>query len=169
MARKRIRRYRKKGRWSSNIKNVSNQSINVSNQGEFYGYFTLTSNPAQSDNTVSQQYTVKNIEFSFQIETPLDGNVENIVVYIMYLPQGFTLTNNLVNEHPEWIMAYRYLGAPDNDGEPQYRYPRKIKTRLSRRLQTGDSIILYLTGYNAQNLDAMLRFHGLIRWWTKAN
>lgn len=170
MARKRIRRYRKKGRWSSNIKNVNNTTVQA-NVGTFYAYFTLTSNPAQSDDTVSQQYTVKNVEFSFQIETPQDNNqiIENITVYIMYLPQGFVLSNNLVNEHPEWIMAYRYLGAPDASINSSYRYPRKIKTRLSRRLQTGDSIILYLTGYNNSSSLIPVIFHGLIRWWTKAN
>lgn len=168
MARKRIRRYRKKGRWSSNIKNVNTTSIQAI-PGEFFGYFTLTSNPPQTDNTVSQQYTIKNVEFSFQIETQLDYQIENIVVYIMYLPQGFVITNNLVNEHPEWIMAYRYLGAPDNTDLTNYRYPRKIKTRLSRRLQTGDSIILYLSGYNKNTSNIQVVFHGLIRWWTKAN
>lgn len=172
------RYYKRKGRWSSNIKIVPPSTVSAPKNSNFEHHLTLTSNPVQTANAVSQQYTVKNIELSYQIEALPDSyvNIENLVVYIMFLPQGMTVTLEYPEQHPEYIMAYRYLGSPDaerasvggniiNSG----RLPPKIKTRLSRRLQTGDSIIFLLVGTNNSPNDSEITINGLVRWWTKAN
>ena len=59
--RKRYRRFRKSGRWSSNM-GVVDQAINIP-VGEFFASIYLAANPQQTTSTVSQQYTVKNVEF----------------------------------------------------------------------------------------------------------
>lgn len=181
MARKSYKKrfYKRKGRWSANIQTIAPSTVSAPKNTDFFTNFTLTSNPVQSANSVSQQYTVKNIELNYQIEaySPEVGmNVENLVAYIMYVPQGMTVTNTYPNQHPEYIMAYRYLGSPDlervsSTGNPQTpgRLPPKIKTRLARRLQTGDSIIFLLTGTNNTSTDSSIIIQGLVRWWTKAN
>ena len=65
MARKTRRRfYRKKGRWSPNIRTLDRSSIEAT-VGTFFGTTNLCQNPAQSETTVSQQYTVKNVEYKF--------------------------------------------------------------------------------------------------------
>lgn len=101
MAKKTIKKYyRRKGRWSANIRNISDSQINIE-VGNFYFTTTLTTNPAQSTSTVSQQYTVKNFELSFSLDlnnnaTPnLGSNIENIIFYVMYVPQGITVDSNL--------------------------------------------------------------------------
>lgn len=183
MARRRYRKYykRSKGRWSANIRSVINSTVTAAN-GNFYGSLVLATNPAQNTSTVSQQYTVKNIEFSFQIETT-DANqtfrngVESLCAFIMYVPQGMTVTTDYITQHPEYIMAHRFLGSPDielpNTSETPtqvFRNPLKIKTRMARRLQTGDSIIWLITGNNSSGIGNInLNVNGLIRWWTKAN
>lgn len=179
MARRRYRRkyYRSKGRWSANIKTLTNQSIVAPQLSSFFAANTLCENPVQVDSTVSQQYTVKNIEFSYEIESPNSGNtnqIESLCAYIMYVPQGMTVTETYPNSHPEYIMAYRFLGSPNSEGSGDNllnpgRLPSKIKTRLSRRLQTGDSVIFLITGVNGATTQNILNLNGLIRWWTKAN
>ena len=177
------RRYRKytrrgRGRWSANIKTLTKQTIQATT-GSFFGITDLCLNPIQSDTTVSQQYTVKNIEISFEIEGPQNniGNtsgVEGLTSYIMFVPQGMTVTETYPNTHPEYIMAYRFLGSPNlelssssglslNPG----RNPLRVKTRMARRLQTGDKIILLVVGQSSVELN--LEFNGIVRWWTKAN
>lgn len=179
MAKKRVRRYRRrKGRWSANIKNISNSDITATT-GEFFATTLLCQNPVQDNQTVSQQYTIKNVEVSFQFETDMNEgttarfNIESLICYIMYVPQGMNIDINYPSYHPEYIMAMRFLGSPDFENNTANttpgRNPLRVKTRLARRLQTGDSIILYIGGNNTSTLNANLKFHGILRWWTKAN
>lgn len=184
MARKSYKKryYRKKGRWSANIKTLTNTSVTIQQAGSFFATQDLCLNPAQTDTTVSQQYTVKNIEMSYEIEDEHDSSTKNVIeslcVYIMYVPQGMTVTETYPNTHPEYIMAYRFLGSPNlNRGYEQGNYidhnpgrlPSKIKTRMARRLQTGDKVIFLLIGFNNSTASNILKVNGLVRWWTKAN
>lgn len=169
-AKKVIKRYRSKGRWSSNIKTLTAQSITASANSSFFSTSDLCANPIQVESSVSQQYTVKNIELSYEIETDNFYYIEGLTAYIMYVPQGMTITETYPNQHPEYIMAYRFLGSPNRDeGTTPNRLPSRIKTRLARRLQTGDKIVLLIVGLNEYNSQQTLKFNGLIRWWTKAN
>lgn len=167
MARKRIRRrYRRKGRWSSNIKPIENQTITFPGNTKTSASITLCYNPAQTDTTVSQQYTVKNVELNFEIDSTAN-QLESFCGYIMFVPQGMTIGDDYAELHPEYIMAMRFYGSPDAD--TPYRNPLRIKTRLSRRLNTGDSIIFYITGVNTYSQALNSTINGLLRWWTKAN
>lgn len=172
------RYYRRKGRWSANIKTITNNTINIPANSTFYGTQDLCTNPAQTDSTVSQQYTVKNIELTFELEmnnVNAAANVESLVGYIMYVPQGYTITETIPGTHPEWIMAYKFIGSPTiDDTSNNYpiqnpRLPVRLKTRMARRLQTGDKIIFIITGSSSATSTSQLTVNGLIRWWTKAN
>jgi len=177
MARRyRRRTYRRsKGRWSANIKTLTAQTINLAGNSSFYSTTDLCTNPVQSDSTVSQQYTVKNVELNYEIDSNAPNIVEGLTSYIMYVPQGMTVTETYPNQHPEYIMAYRFLGSPNYDNDSLTgttsvgRLPCKIKTRLARRLQTGDKVILLIVGLNQADTSQLIRFNGLVRWWTKAN
>ena len=175
---KRTKRFYKKGRWSANIQELNNQSLSAAS-GNWSGTTTLATNPSQSTLGVSQTYTVKNVEVNFTLEGhtgDISQNVEAVTAYIMYVPQGMNVSESYHLEHPEYILTYKYLGSPSLEYTPQtgtpvtqnYQ-PFKIRTRLARRLQTGDSIILYIKGYNVGSTSVTLNISGVIRWWTKAN
>lgn len=167
----RRRYYRKKGRWSSNISQLANTIISVpSDIGFFSGSTTLATNPVQSNLGVSQVYTVKNFETSFTIDSNATPEaIESITAFIMFVPQGMNVTENYPMDHPEFIMNYRYLGSPTLDAPTSQAAPYKLKTRLSRKLNTGDSIILLIRAYHTQGSQTTMAVHGLVRWWTKAN
>ena len=181
MAKRFRRRYRKKiARWSPNIVKIS--SKNVAQIGEFFNYETLATNSIQVSTGVSQAYTVKNFEITFTIESApshlnVDGNanteLESITAYIMFRPQGMEMTSTYYADHPEYILAYKYLGSPsfsNTENETQQYQPYRIKTRLSRKLQTGDSVILYIQGSNQNDeLPQYYYIDGIVRWWSKAN
>lgn len=177
MARRRYRQrsYRRRGRWSSNIQNLFlTGTAQPSTQTEPYfgDSVTLAQNPGQSQ-SVSQQYTVKNVEVSGNIETissSSNWNIEEVTYYIMYVPEGYAISTALPFQHPEWIMAYKYYGSAviSNTGSSS-NIPPKIKTRLSRRLNTGDSIIFLYIAKNVSSSPVEVKFQGLVRWWTKAN
>lgn len=183
MARRRYRRYRRKSaRWAPNIQEVGNMV--TCSPSTWSATEPIMANPTQVNTFVSQTYTVKNIEITFNIDS--EGTnynaqlIEGITAYIMFVPQGMTITNDYNLQHPEYIMAYKYIGSPTTElqysgtGQPagvvgQQYQPTRVRTRLSRKLQTGDSIILFLKGVNQTQDTITLRLSGLIRWWTKAN
>lgn len=179
-----FRRYRKysrrnRGRWSANIQELGTTTINVpAAAGAWSQTYTLAFNPTQVNTAVSQIYTVKNFEVTFEISADYAAsnvqlnNIEDITAYIMFVPQGMNVTTNYNLEHPEYIMAYKFIGSPISDQAPTSKAQApKIRTRLSRKLNTGDSVILFIKGNhtNATTNVQPIEFHGLARWWTKAN
>lgn len=171
---RRTRRYRRRsGRWAANIQEI-NGSLTAS-PGIFSQAETILTNPAQSPNLVTQVYTIKNVEVTFNLDfesssTQAVNDIEAVTAYIMYVPQGMNITGNYNIEHPEYIMTYRYLGSPTIDNVGQQYQPYKIRTRLARKLQSGDNVILFIKGTNQNNSNNYpLRLSGLVRWWTKAN
>lgn len=174
MARYRRRRTFKKrfSKWAPNIAEFNANDLGTA-VGKFSNNIQLTYNPAQSTQLVSQTYTVKNIEITFTFEATgafQDTAIEALCVYIMYVPQGMNIGDDYNIQHPEYIMAYKYIGSPIADGTTSQAQPTRVRSRLARKLQTGDSIILYITGYNQSTTPAIpLEVSGLVRWWTKAN
>lgn len=173
MARYRRRRYyRKKGRWSANIQEIVNNNINATPE-QFFATQTLVVNPAQNSMTTSQLYTVKNIECSFEISNNESASplIESLAYYIMFVPQGMTVPIDYNLLHPEYVMAYRFYGSPENEttNTSGTRIPVKIRTRLARKLNTGDSIVLLIKGLNELNQTFTVTVNGLVRWWSKAN
>lgn len=172
MARATRKRYYKKAttKWSPNIQEISTTSIQAAASSTFYQSFVLAFNPTQVNTAVSQVFTVKNVEVSFYIDQDTPTNdLEDITAYIMFVPQGMNITDQYNIQHPEYIMAYKFLGSPSKDSDSQNYQPQRVKTRLMRKLQSGDNIILFIKGNNTNTLDRIFEFHGLVRWWTKAN
>lgn len=163
------KRYYKKVKWSANLTNIIGEVLEAPPSTVFQRTISLCFNPVQDSQRVSQKFTVKNVEFNGVYEaTSSLATIENFCAYIMFVPQGMGITTNYEQMHPEYIMAMKYFGSPSNDGQQQYQ-PFKVKTRLARTLDTGDSVILFLKGNNVGTSQANLEFSGVVRWWTKAN
>lgn len=172
---KRTRRFRKTGRWSANIQELNNVSI-ATEEGIWSGTSVLATNPNQSVLGVSQVYTVKNFEVNFTIESDNYTQLEAITAYIMFVPQGMNVSPTYNLEHPEYIMNYKYLGSPNGGNktqastvELQQYQPIRVRTRMARKLNTGDSVILFVKGLSETSDVTTLNLSGLVRWWTKAN
>lgn len=165
---KKRRYYKSKGRWSSNIQEFNSVGITFS-PGQSSGTTTLMTNPIQNTASVSQQFTIKNIELTFSVEESTNGEIEAVTAYIMFVPQGMQVGQDYNIQHPEYIMNYKYIGSPSQDIQNSQAQPIRVRSRLSRRLQTGDSIILFIKATNQGSADRSVNLSGLVRWWTKAN
>lgn len=171
----RYRKYSRRNRrktWSTRLTNISVSQLANPGVG-FFVYRTLATNPAQDDNTVFQRFTVKNVHAQVNIELQSGSvdTVENLQHYIMYVPQGYTLSESLPYDHPEWIMAHRFLGSPQPD-QSNYYPPQTLFTRLARKLDTGDRIIYLLLGTHtgsSTSQSVTLLVNGIIKLNTKAN
>lgn len=69
---------------------------------------------------------------NLQSSAPVHG-----FIYIMFLPQGVTVSDGLPDQHPEWIMAWRGY-----DVQSQSLQAFSVQSKLKRNLNSGDSIIL---------------------------
>ena len=144
---KKFRRYYKKNHWSPNILTLADTTLTAA-LGNFSATSTLCTNPTVSSTSISQPFTAKNFEITFTLESASSTSnqeLEGITAYIMFVPQGMNINEQYHINHPEYIMAYKYLGSPSTsqgNNETQQFQPSRIKSRLSRRLQTGDSIIV---------------------------
>lgn len=164
--------YRKRGKWSSNIQELLATGLTAT-PGTFSGSTTLATNPIQNTLGVSQVYTCKNFAVDFNIESEANADLEGITVYIMFVPQGMNVSEDYNIDHPEYIMNYKYLGSPTLIGsgaqESQQFQPLRIRSRLARKLNTGDSVILFIKGTNQGTSTRNFELSGVVRWWTKAN
>lgn len=176
MARKYIRRYRRRaGKWSSNISTILDQ-ITLTSPGEFKVPIVLARNSSTNlPTTVSQTYTVKNFELTALCEIPNSNTdvFENMVVYIMYVPEVLDPSNlptNFPQLHPEYVMTYKYIGSPHLDSTQNFQ-PVKVKSRLARKLNSGDRVIAFFQGYRTGTSTSTMSINisGLVRYWTKAN
>lgn len=181
---RRYRKYTRRGRsakWSANIQEIGTTTVTVPAESGAWAYdYTLAFNPTQVNTAVSQIYTVKNFEVTFEFScVNYNPSIEDITCYIMFVPQGMQVTPNYNNQHPEYILAYKFLGSPyvENGNSTAQQLNggsapiTKVRTRLSRKLNTGDSIILFLKGNHTTTTTSAVNceLHGLARWWTKAN
>lgn len=169
------RRHRKS--WSTRLVNFKGAQSAAAGTA-YVIYQNLCQNPAQDINTVSNLYTVKNINCQVELENSENNasSIENLQAYIMYVPQGYIPTGvpseylNLPFDHPEWIMAHRYYGSCQNDTSgPQYP-PLRLFSRLARKLDTGDRVILLIIGENSgTQYSRTLEYWGIVKFNTKAN
>lgn len=174
-ARRRYRNYRKSTRWAANIRNINIRAFTAPTNSQFQSNTVLCSNPPQSADMVTTCYTVKNIEFNGNIEidytTITNNQITDVIAYIMFVPQGMTVGPDYDTQHPEFILALKYYGKPQvYSGNLPFTNPIRVKTRLARKLQSGDSIILLIKGINRSQTESVpLNYSGYARWWTKSN
>ena len=71
----------------------------------------------------------------------------------LYVPQGVVINSGLPVLHPEWIMAWRNI---PNDVSSTH-HPIMLSSSMSRNLQSGDSIVLLFSFYNAATGPTSLR------------
>jgi len=177
---RKTRRYRRnKASWSTRLTNVNGAQLATAGS-QYVIYYNLCQNAAQDDNTVSQKYTVKNVHAQLELEATNAILVENLQAYIMFIPQGYVPTatpsaySTIPFDHPEWIMAYRFFGSAqlDNNGDTDGPHfpPLRLRSRLARKLDTGDRIVLIILGTNENTSGSVtLNYRGLVKMNTKAN
>lgn len=184
MARRRYyRRYRRRHRWSTRLTNFTGSQLAAAG-ADFVVYQNLAQNPVQDNDTISQLYTVKNIHCTIELQANAMNIIENLQAYVMFIPQGYANTGvpgayaDIPYAHPEWIMAHRYYGSPtleytnnnQADSHTPGFPPLRLFTRLARKLDTGDRVVVIILGHNSSTINsATLDYSGLVKFNTKAN
>lgn len=145
----RPRAYRSRRKWSPTLfQGVSTLNVTASTTQALTSFITtpLCGNSSNAGTTtpVSTIIKVKNFKIICDV-TSSTNNVRNLFFAIMFLPQGFTPTVTTPQEHPEWIMAWRTVDATSASSvDRAVGIPNvQLSSRLTRNLNSGDSIVLY--------------------------
>lgn len=140
--------YRPKRKWNSNW-NADDINLNMPDVSTTSSYTKavtnkeLIVNPTQTLTGASTSIVkVKNVKV--QLSTSGVPDASNLSVYtmqvaIVFCPEGITPSSDLLERHPEWIMAYRMLTM---DASMTIPINFSISSRLSRNLNSGDTIYL---------------------------
>lgn len=124
----------------------------------FHTYVLCANSANQGTNVpVSTIIKVKNFKVVFDI-TSTSNSFRNNFYAIMFLPQGFVATANTPQEHPEWIMVWRTIDTT-SASSPAYASGIRnfqMSSRLTRNLNSGDSIILYQYAVNPTSGEASI-------------
>lgn len=112
------------------------------------------------------------------------ANMVSINAYIMYIPEGvftvstlpnvhadYTSLRQLVDRHPEWILAWKQCGY-DNVSSTANLEKVAFSSRLKRNLNSGDQIIFFVlarTDEETAGKITRLYFTGMCQFWTCAN
>ena len=188
MARRRYyyrRVVRPKQKWAINnvdVRIATPGSITVGAGVNAFYYRTVVANGFRTDTTgaalavVSSAQILKCGRFKFKGCIPTSQNYFSFTVFISYVPEGYTLTQGVVNDqnifyqHPEWIIGWtrKDYSASSQSNEIS------ITSRLKRNLNTGDQIMVGVMVTNSAATDSSLNnivqlLQGTLSYCCRAN
>ena len=178
MARYYRRRYRTivrapKKKWASNIAALTMSTTgSATNQ---YATQTLVNNATELASPTPVIVKTGNIRVQgdYRFTTTSAGGVAGVSLYVVFGPQGVSISSdleafNIINNHPEWIMAWKYLGANKSSGTSAENSDAfTFSSRLKRNLNSGDSIQLICRAQGS-NMSSVT-ISGMAQYWTCAN
>ena len=171
-----------KKKWASNFRDVN---MEVQNQTQLAADVYVTRDLAEnkSETTSPTPVIIKTGNFKLQGDyyilnsgAPVDQYTVTGMLYIIYLPEGVSPVNpagaqQLVTNHPEWILGWRVIDFSVTTLE-QYQAQDVTKvsltSRLKRNLNSGDKIVCLVL---IQNMPSGCKFvsKGMCQFWTCAN
>lgn len=158
--RSRIRYIAPKKKWASNIVNGTVElsvvgSHSTSSLTGVFGQYTLAENKSQAFAPTPTIIKTANFKvqgvLTFSIDAPIQNinYVTDLNCYIFYLPEGIaTVTGDVINAHPEWIMGWSKINIINPPGESN-NYATKFSVtskKLKRNLNSGDKVVLAFIG-----------------------
>lgn len=160
------RRYYKvtpKKKWASNI---VQGTVTSSNYQTVVINSTQTSAPTPTIVKCGNFRVQGDVRVAYTGSTP--GRVASVNFFLMFVPEGVTVTDSLIGNHPEWIMGWTAIEWSGVTSESASTWGNKfsVTTRLKRNLNSGDRVVCIL-----QSLDASVTASAVytIQYWTCAN
>ena len=137
-----------KKKWASYLKDVTPANTQIPAQSVGGGAATLVVNAAQDATPTPTIIKVKHCKLAFDFQTSV--YFKQGFVCLCFVPQGITPTYLTPIQHPEWLLAWRGIETY-SDGLAGRLI--NLSSSLSRNLNSGDSIVIIWSGYNAGSGD----------------
>lgn len=167
--------------------NLKRTYIEVPANTSFTMQHEITQNSTASSTPTPSIVKVGNFQVKMYIScVPSEATVERIMyylrAYIMFVPEGVTVTGAWMNQHPEYILAkggkassaFTHATAINQAGtEVPYNSAKALvnlqfSSRLKRNLNTGDKIMLVLIG-NAVSRACAYTMYGDVQFFACTN
>lgn len=117
----------------------SNPRRNVTKLGEALEAITIASNMPNINTYAPPVMKVKHASVTLHPSCNLNNFQSNFIrqsiLYIVFVPQGQVLTFQVLEQHPEWILAKKPFTVSN-----QQTIPTTLTTYLTKNLNTGDTI-----------------------------
>lgn len=176
-----------KKKWASNIKQITMRQGRVNVGGGPIGDYAILVSNATGTSTPTP-VIVKTGNFKISVDAVAQVNLTavssvNVIVFIAFLPEGYVYNSTdvnagyfLINNHPEWIMAWKQIDFTSATGAATSNsVTANFSSRLKRNLNSGDKII-FGTAYpaaevkpEADNTGNLFTYTVACQYWTCAN
>jgi len=151
----------------------------VSNSWSSSYVLTQNSSNIDTEGTVTPiKYSIRRGVFNCSVEVPTDMQkyFDNLSCYIMKLPEGVNGSSSIPQEHPEWVLGWKFIGSPlgSNTNTVQPLAPISVRFNKGCTLYSGDRLcavfVGHLNGFNGsspQSTDVIC--DGVYQFYVKAN
>ena len=140
-----------KKEWASYMKASSAGPLTVPVSGSGYLGTDLVANSTETATPTPTIIKCKHFKVSIDTYVNSAGYVVAgpLVAYLMYVPQGYTLSTSTPIDHPEWVLSWRSIDTSETTPlENTYHDVVTMTSSLSRNLNSGDTIKLILVANN---------------------
>ena len=157
-----VKRVYPRKRWASNI--VTKNLLLSLNVGEktAWSYVPLVSNSGQEDVPTPTLLKFGRCKIKGDIRTDLtaDRNYVSGIVYVVYVPEGFSNSPDIIKQHPEYIIGWTQLSLDSGNAFT-------FSSSLKRNLNSGDKIIILFTidSTNSTQTVRAFNFYFTAQFW----
>jgi hypothetical protein len=133
----------------------------------------ITVDPELVGESYPRSLLVGGVKLSFQVDAGNNvlGAVTAIEAAVMKIPAGFSASfsdapADLITSHPEWIYSYKFVGRASDSSQGQQYQPIRMESRRTKRLFTGDRLVLAVAGYRT-GVAVNLNVNGVVSCGTR--
>ena len=160
------RSYRKiypRKRWASNIV-TKNTLLTIDAGSKTTWVFTgLVANSSQSDTPTPTLLKFGRCKIKGDIRTDVANNNNFVsgIMYIVFLPEGFNLTPDLISNHPEYLIGWTQLSLDSGN-------TFSFSSTLKRNLNSGDKVVALFTADSVNSTSNARNFnlYFTVQYWT---
>lgn len=166
-----------KKKWASNYYELSGDVQSAGDGQSFWYAKPLGRNTTEVNSPTP--VIVKTGNFRVQFDLTISVGASGAIAaraFVIFVPQGWPSTTidnyqNIVKDHPEWIMVWRQLDFGNANAAGTYDTSVvKMSSRLKRNLNSGDSVIFLILGTgDFTNVTYKAKIAGAAQYWTCAN
>ena len=150
-------------RWASNIFTENSILTVLAGQTTAFASTRICSNALQTATPTPVIVKFGRCKVKGDVRTDLDNGINFVsgTMFLVYVPEGFTIDLNLIRQHPEYIIGWTQISLDSGN-------TFSFSSSLKRNLNSGDSIMM-LFNVNATNTASFVRafnFYYTIQYWT---
>ena len=150
-------------KWASNILTMNTLVTLGSGQKSANSTETLCINSTQSTTPTPVMVKFGRVKVKGDVRTDIDSNNNYVsgIMYVVFCPQGMTVDQFLIDNHPEYIMGWTQISLDSGN-------TFSFSSSLKRNLNSGDKIAILFLVNSVNSVQAVrnFNFYYTVQFWT---